>query len=150
MRAFSLVLALAASTAAPAAQTTCLSLSECENLEPAERLALLERLQEAQQALRTGKWVPFTLMLGAMASNEMTAVAPREAFLRVDFAKAASFKRVKTTNKLWRPHLLTYSDGSQSIGPMGRVPFSWDIEVITGSSGNIERVSMLYRPPVHP
>jgi hypothetical protein len=88
MRSFLLCLALAASTAAPAAaQTSCSFTSKCEKLEPAERQALVERLQDAQQALKTGKWVPFTLTLGAMASNEMTTVTPRKAFLKIDFAK---------------------------------------------------------------
>jgi hypothetical protein len=150
MRAFLIGLALAASPAArAAAQTSCPSSMKCEKLEPAEQQALLGQLRLAQNALKKGEWVPFVLTLGAMASNEMTKVTPREAFLKFDFAKVKTIERVKTEGRILRPHIITYVDGSYSVGPMGRVPFLWDIEVITGPADTIERVNMLYRPPVY-
>jgi hypothetical protein len=145
---FAFVAAIALQPDAIGAQPICTppAPAQCEDLTQSEREAVVAKLQKAQGDLKAGRWVPFTLLLGAMASNEKTKVTPRDAFLSLDFARAQGFTRDRTSNLLWQPVRLTYIDGSYSFGPMGRVPFFWQIDVVLGFD-DIQQVSLLYRPP---
>jgi hypothetical protein len=110
-------------------------------LSDAEATALISKLQEAQRRLRTGdEKLFFELVAGSLASYEMTKVSPREAFLQVAFEKAWSIERVPTQNRLWQPYKLAYA-------PNGLGQLYWEIEVVMGFYGQIERVSMIYKPP---
>ncbi|HEX8444130.1 MAG TPA: hypothetical protein VF631_10845 [Allosphingosinicella sp.] len=74
-----------------------------------------------------------------MASSETTKVSPRDAFLQVPFKRVWNIERVQTDNRLWQPHRLAYA-------PNGPGQLYWDIEVVLGSEGEIERVLMIYKP----
>lgn len=111
-------------------------------LTQAEASALIKKLQEAQAGLARGEKIYFDLLAGAPAAYDMTTVSPRKAFLDMAFEKPANIERVNTGNPLWKPHRLEY-------WPMGPGQLVWDVEVVLGFNGNIERVEMFYRPP-HP
>lgn len=70
----------------------------------------------------------------------MTEVSPREAFLQVPFKKVWNIERGRTDNSLWQPYRLSYA-------PNGLGQLYWDIEVVLGFYGDIERVLMIYKPP---
>jgi hypothetical protein len=70
----------------------------------------------------------------------MTRVSARDAFLQVRFDDVWNFERVRTDNRGWQPYKLAYA-------PKGLGQLYWDIEVVLGSDGNIERVLMIYKQP---
>ena len=90
--------------------------------------------------MKAGKFESFELLAGSIASYEKSKVPPREAFLQVSFTSVWNVERVRSDNKLWQPYRLAYA-------PEGLGKRYWDIEVVLGISGNIERVSMTYKPP---
>jgi hypothetical protein len=104
-----------------------------------EATALIAKLEEAQRRLRAGELQTFELLAGSMASSETTKVSPRDAFLQVPFKRVWNIERVQTDNRLWQPHRLAYA-------PNGPGQLYWDIEVVLGSEGEIERVLMIYKP----
>lgn len=70
----------------------------------------------------------------------MVKVSPEGAFLKVSFQQVWEIARVPTDNRLWRPFKLAYA-------PDGLAQHYWDIEVVLGTSGQLERVTMIYKPP---
>lgn len=105
-----------------------------------EAAALLTKLQDTQRRLKTGEPQYFELLAGSIASYEMTKSSPRAVFLQVPFEKVWDIERVPTENRLWQPYKLAYS-------PDGLGQLYWEIEVVLGFNGNIERVLMVYKPP---
>lgn len=113
---------------------------QLSGLSAEEAAALIGKLEDAQRRLRTGKFQSFELLAGSIASYDMTKVSPRDAFLEVPFKKVWDIEKVRTDNRLWQPYSLAYA-------PTGRGQLYWDIEVVLGINGNIERVLMIYKPP---
>lgn len=105
-----------------------------------EANVLIAKLEDAQRRLRAEEFQPFELLAGSIASYEMVKVSPRDAFLQVPFEEVWDIKRGSTENRLWQPYRLAYA-------PNGLGQLYWDIEVVLGSDGNIERVLMIYKPP---
>lgn len=101
---------------------------------------LIGKVADAQAKLKKNELVFFELLSGAPASYPMTRVAPRDAFLGLPLAKIFSVERASSDNKLWQPYRLT-------VLPDGPGKLLWDVEVIIGSNGQIERIEMVYRPP---
>jgi hypothetical protein len=101
---------------------------------------LIAKLEIAQRQLRAGKFQSFELLSGSIASYDKTKVSPREAFLQVPFRSVWEVERVRTDNELWQPYRLAYA-------PDGLGKLYWDIEVVLGLEGQIERVSMTYKSP---
>ena len=113
---------------------------QLHGLDADEAAALIAKVEEAQRQLRAGESLSFELLAGSMASNAMTKVSPREAFLQVPFRRVWKIDRVRTDNRLWQPYKLSYA-------PSGIGQLYWEIEVVLGSSGDIERVLMIYKIP---
>ena len=103
---------------------------------------VIAKLVEAQNKIRSGEDVYFQLLSGAPASYPMTMISPREAFLSADFSQPFSFEQLHSDSSLWVPYRLI-------LTPNGVGNLLWDVEVVLGSRGRIERIEMLYRPP-HP
>jgi len=105
-----------------------------------EATDLLAKLGHAQRALRAGDFQSFELLAGSTASYPAASISPRDALLEVQFEKAWEIKRGSRDNPRWQPYRIAYSpDG------LGRT--YWDIEVVLGANGAIERVLMIYKPP---
>lgn len=126
----------ARATQAVSAPTTL----QLNGLSPQEATDLIAKLENAQRRLKAGKFESFELLAGSIASYEKSKVPPGEAFLQVSFTSVWNVERVRSDNKLWQPYRLAYA-------PEGLGKRYWDIEVVLGISGNIERVSMTYKPP---
>ena len=105
-----------------------------------EATALIAKVEDAQRRLRAGEFQSFELLAGSIASYGMTEVSPRDAFLQVSFEKVWNVERVGTDNRLWQPYRLAYA-------PSGLGQLYWDIEVVLGINGDIQRVLMIYKPP---
>jgi hypothetical protein len=125
--------------AAPNAQVRDLSCSEAADL--------IDKLNQVRTDLEAGKQLYFELLSGGLASSPFTKISPREVFMKMPFEKARIIERVRTENRLWQPYKLSYATGSRGIGPMGSVEFGWDMEVVLGFTGRIERVQMVAKPP---
>lgn len=113
---------------------------QLRGLDESEAAALISKLKDAQGKLRAGEFQSFQLISGSIAAYEMTKVSPRDAFLQVSFEEVWEIERVTTDNRLWQPFKLAYA-------PNGLGQLYWDIEVVLGANGQIERVMMIYKPP---
>ena len=113
---------------------------QLSGLNAEEASALIARLEYAQRQLRAGEFQGFELLAGSIASYDATEIPPRDAFLQVPFNEVWSITRVRTDNRLWQPYRLSYS-------PNGPGQLYWDIEVVLGFNGDLERVLMIYKPP---
>lgn len=113
---------------------------QLNGLSPQEATNLIAKLENAQRRLKAGKFESFELLAGSIASYEKSKVSPRDAFLQVPFKSVWNVERVRSDNELWQPYRLAYA-------PEGLGKRYWDIEVVLGINGNIERVSMTYKPP---
>lgn len=113
---------------------------QLNGLSPQEASNLIVKLEDAQRRLKSGEFESFELLAGSIASYEKTKVAPREAFLQVPFESVWNIERVRSDNKLWNPYRLAYA-------PDGLGKLYWDIEVVLGMNGGIERVTMTYKAP---
>lgn len=105
-----------------------------------EAAALIAKIAEAQARLKNDEKAYFELQSGAPASYPMTRTAPRDAFLHLPLAKTFSVERKASDNKLWQPYRII-------VLPDGPGTLLWDVEVVLGIDGQIERIAMLYRPP---
>lgn len=105
-----------------------------------EGTAVLAKLEEAQRALKAGKFQTFELLAGSYASFKETEISPREAFLGLPLNQVWRIERVDSNNPLWRPFRLTYA-------PNGPGKSYWDVEVVLGAGGQLERVTMVYKVP---
>ena len=130
----------AVASAAPNAAEPVRITRQLRGLSAEEATAIIAKLEDAQRRLRAGDKQSFELLAGSIASYEMTKSSPREIFLQVPFQDVWEIQRVRTDNRLWQPYRLAYA-------PNGLGKLYWDIEVVLGFKGNIERVLMLYKPP---
>lgn len=113
---------------------------QLRGLNAEEASALVATLTEAQIKLRAGEFQSFELMSGSIAGYEMVKTSPQDAFLQVSFQQVWEITRVPTDNRLWQTFKLAYA-------PDGLGQPYWDIEVVLGTSGQLERVTMIYKPP---
>lgn len=113
---------------------------QLQGLDVNEANTLLAKLEDAQRALKTGKFQRFELLAGSIASYPATEISPRAAFLQVQFAKVWQVTRGSSDNPLWQSFRLAYA-------PNGLGKLYWEIDVMLGSDGSIERVLMIYKPP---
>ena len=121
--------------AAPARNTRQLM-----GLSSQEAASLIAKVKNAQRRLEAGKFEPFELLAGSIASYDEARISPREIFLKVPFERVWSIERVRNDNELWQPYRLAYA-------PDGLGKSYWEIEVVLGIDGDIQRVSMTYKPP---
>ncbi len=135
-----MVVSSSLSSAAPTGSVPVPTKRQLRGLTADEAATLVAKLEDAQRQLRAGKFQPFELIAGSIASYPATKVSPRDAFLQVQFGKVWEIQRGATDNRLWQPYKLAYS-------PNGLGQLYWDIEVVLGFYGNLERVLMVYKPP---
>lgn len=131
---------LAPTAAAEPPPTTPAAAPQLRGLNAEDAAALIAKVADAQARLKNKESATFELLSGAPASYPMARVSPRDAFLRLPLGKTFSVERKATDNKLWQPHRIT-------ILPDGPGKLLWDVEVVLGFYGNIERIEMIYRPP---
>jgi hypothetical protein len=137
---WSLIVSSAVSSAEPTPPVPVPAERQLRGLTADEAATLIAKLEDAQRQLRAGKFQAFELIVGSIASYPATEVSLRDSFLQVQFGKALVIERVHTSNRLWQPYKLAY-------WPRGLGQLYWDIEVVLGIYGNIERVRMVYKPP---
>ncbi len=113
---------------------------QVRGLNAEEAVAVIGKLEDAQRLIKTGKFQRFELLAGSIASYDMVKVSPRDAFLKIPFKEVWDIEKVRTDNRLWQPYKLAYA-------PNGLGQLYWDIEVVIGNDGNIERVMMTYKSP---
>ena len=133
-------LLLAPATLAQPTPTSVAAQPQLRGVTAEEAAALIAKLADAQSRLRKKEQLVFELLSGAPASYPMTRTAPRDAFLGLPLARIFSVERKTSTNKLWQPYRII-------ILPDGPGKLLWDVEVVLGINGQIERIEMLYRPP---
>lgn len=133
-------LLLAPATLAQPTPTNVAAQPQLRGVTAEEAAALIAKLADAQSGLRKKEQLVFELLSGAPASYPMTRTAPRDAFLGLPLARIFSVERKTSTNKLWQPYRII-------ILPDGAGKLLWDVEVVLGINGQIERIAMLYRPP---
>ena len=133
-------LLLAPATLAQPAPNRVAAQPQLRGLTAEEAAALIAKVADAQAKVKNKEQVVFELLSGAPAFYPMTRTAPRDAFLRLPLAKTFSVERKATDNKLWRPYRII-------VLPDGPGKLLWDVEVVLGINGQIERIEMLYRPP---
>jgi hypothetical protein len=104
--------------------------------------ALIGKLKAAQDALRGDGQLFFGLLSGAPAAYPQARLSPREAFLKADFERPFEIRKPASDNPLWVVHQIT-------LLPEGPGRIVCDAEVVLGIHGQIERVTLYYRPP-HP
>lgn len=97
-------------------------------------------MEEAQRNLKAGKFESFELLAGSIASYDEAKFLPRDVFLKVPFKSVWTVERVRSDNELWQPYRLAYA-------PDGLGKRYWEIEVVLGIDGNIQRVAMTNKPP---
>ncbi|MEP4893743.1 hypothetical protein [Parasphingorhabdus sp.] len=102
--------------------------------------ALISKLETAQEGLRNDKLQSFELLAGSVASYDQSKVSARDVFLSVPFQEVWEVKRIVSDNRLSQPFRLSYA-------PNGLGKLFWDITVVVGFSGQIERVEMIYKAP---
>lgn len=110
------------------------------DLTPTDAARIVAVVKAAQEKLRRGENVYFELLSGAPASYEQTKIAPRDVFLALSFETPFSIENRSTGNRPWQPYRFEIT-GERSL--------VWQVDVVLGISGNLERVEILARPP-HP
>jgi hypothetical protein len=111
-----------------------------QGLSATDAQKVIGTLVAAQGKVRAGDKVYFELLSGAPASYDATLLPPRQAFLKMRFEKPDVIERVEPPNSLWQPYRLTYFGKKDD-------ELMWEVEVVLGFDGYLERVQMLYKPP---
>jgi hypothetical protein len=127
---------------APTIEKNCPGLpdSRVQDLTCSDAAVLVSRLKEAQTRLKNGEALYFDLLSGAPASDPMTKVSPRKAFLNVSFDKAFIIERVGPPDSLSQRYKFAYRPDSRAM--------IWDIEVLfLFKNERLGRVQMRYGPP---
>ena len=109
-------------------------------LTAAEADALIATLKEAQRTLRNDGKLYFDLLSGAPASDPITKVSPRDVFREMRFDEVFIIERGPTDNRLWQPYKLAFR-------PEGPGQTSWQLEVVLGFYGDLQRLEMVYKAP---
>ena len=138
--AFALGLSAQPALAAEAAPVPVPATRQLDGVTAAEADAVLAKLTAAQRRVQAGEFQPFELLSGSIASYEMTKRSPREAFLGTPFDKVWQVRRDPAGDRYRQLYRLAYA-------PDGLGKLAWDIEVAVGGSGDIERVTMIFKPP---
>lgn len=128
---------------APTSEKNCPGLpdSHVQDLTCSDAAVLVSRLKEVQTRLKNGENSYFDLLSGAPASDPMTRVSPREAFLNVSFDKAFIVERVGPPDNLSQRYRFAYR-------PDKAKPMIWDIEVLfLFKNERLGRVQMRYGSP---
>ncbi|HET7708946.1 MAG TPA: hypothetical protein VFK50_05350 [Sphingomicrobium sp.] len=128
---------------APTIEKNCPGLPDIhvQDLTCSDAAMLVSRLKEVQTRLKNGEDLYFDLLSGAPASDPMTKVSPREAFLNVSFDKAFIVERVGPPDNLSQRYKFAYR-------PDRAKPMIWDIEVLfLFKNERLGRVQMRYGPP---
>jgi len=110
---------------------------QLEGLSVIEAIEVIDALKAAQTKLSAGEKPYFILLSGAAATNPMAEVSPHDAFLGLSLDHVFRIRRLQAGARLWEV----------TVTPNGVGQAMWDIEVTTGTDGNIERVEMEYGPP---
>jgi hypothetical protein len=93
--------------------------------------------------------VPTTQQVHGLNADEASALIAnlseaqsklRAGELQSSFQQVWKIERAPTDNRLWQPFRLSYA-------PNGLGQPYWDIEVVLGFHGQLERVTMNYKPP---
>ena len=113
---------------------------QLEGVSAEEASSIVTTLEESQKALRAGEFQPFTLLAGSVASYEEANISAREAFLSIPFDEVWRIRRADSETKAWQPFRLSYA-------PDGLGQRYWDIEVVVGSNGRLEMVTLNYKVP---
>jgi len=113
---------------------------QLRGLDAEEAADLIVKLQDAQAKLQVGKFQSFELLSRSIASYDATKTSPRDVFLEVPFDEVWDIEKVPAETRLWQPFNLAYA-------PNGLGKLYWEIEVVLGFSGGLERVTMTYKPP---
>lgn len=114
--------------------------AKLQGLSRAEADALIVRLQNLQKRLRAGVFVSTELLSGGTGSDPMTQVAPRQAFLEMQFDQSFEIRRLPPQIPLRQAYTFT-------VAPDGLGNPMWFVEIDLGASGHIERVEMLHKAP---
>ncbi len=130
----------AASISVHATAQTATAIQLRGDLTQADAAKIIAVVKAAQENLRRGENLSFELLSGAPAFYEQTKIAPRDAFLALSFETPFSIENRSTGNRLWRPYRF------EIVGERSLV---WQVDVVLGINGNLERVEILARPP-HP
>lgn len=133
-------LLLAPDTFAQPSPTKVAAQQQLRGLTAEDAAALIAKVADAQSKLKNNEQVVFELLSGAPASYPMTRTPPRDAFLGLPLAKILSVERKTSANKLWQPYRII-------VLPEGPGKLLWNVEVVLGINGQIQRIAMLYRPP---
>jgi hypothetical protein len=110
------------------------------DLTQADAAKIIAVVKAAQAKLRGGESLYFELLSGAPASYEQTKIAPRDVFLALSFEDPFSIEYRSTGNRLWQPYRFEIR---------GERALVWQVDVVLGINGNLERIEILARPP-HP
>lgn len=134
-----LALSAVAVEGAPTQQPAVAAPVQLSGVTAAEAGALVGKLQDLQARLRRGEALVFELLAGAPASWPTTEIPPRALFLQARFDRVHAVDRVATDNRLWQPYRL-------ALRPERPGQPVWDVEIVLGVNGDVERVEMVYRP----
>ncbi len=129
-----------AQIAAPRAAAPVPAQVQLLGLNADEAASLVAILLDAQRQLRAGEFQHFALFSGATTSYPETRMSPRDAFLRLPFDRVWRIERLRHDNRALHTHRLAYA-------PNGLGQLYWDVEVMSGLEGRIERVVMTYKVP---
>ncbi|WP_336987388.1 hypothetical protein [Altererythrobacter aquiaggeris] len=135
-------LGLAAAVALVISTVSAASAAErqLEGVTAEEAASIITTLEKGQKALRAGEFQRFTLLAGSVASYEATNIPAREAFLSIPFNEVWRISRAEAETIAWQPFRLSYA-------PDGLGQRYWDIEVVVGSNGGLELVTLNYKVP---
>lgn len=136
----SLLLQTAGGATEPVATMPVPARRQLEGLTAEQATELIAKLTVAQRRVRAGEFQPFELLAGATASSETTKRSPRDIFLEIAFDKVWQVRRDPASDRYRQVYRLAYA-------PDGLGKLYWDIDVAIGAEGDIERVTMIFRPP---
>lgn len=122
------------------AQSVVADQPQLDGLTADEADSIIARLEDSQRALREGERQSFTLLSGSVAYYDQTLIPPRDAFLAVPFEEVWQIKQIEGEGTPVETYRLSYA-------PHGLGQLFWDIEVAFGANGNLEQVTLTYKPP---
>lgn len=113
---------------------------QLSDVTPEEATSLIRRLEDGQAALRAKEFQMFELLAGSIASSGEARISAIDAFMQIPFKQVWSIRRNHDGTGRRQPFVLAYA-------PKGLGQPYWEITVIEGFDGRLERVQMLYRAP---
>lgn len=113
---------------------------QLQGLSPLEASELIAKLSDAQERVRSGQFQSFELLSGSVATYEITKVSPRDVFLDLPFDQVWQIERLPSGGLPGQSFRLDYA-------PDGLGKPYWEIDTVVATSGNLERVTLVYRAP---